>query len=670
VKRALVPVLLFLLAAAYMRLGLFIPIEWTDEGVIVYPIWRVSVGEIPYRDFQQMYGPSLFFLGGHLFRMFGSDLAVLRFFLLGLKAATCVMVYLGALRVSKPPFALIAYALAVVLGGLAWPISTTPYASYFGTALCLAGVLSFLALERRLLLGCAVAGLCFGFAATFKQTSGAFAFLSLCLFLLIDAGAMVESDPNRPPSRGLAICVRISRWFVLFVTAAVAVIYLAPRNPLWNLTLLLTPTLFLVGHLALREARGGQGLDQQLRSFGGMIALSLAFLLPLAGYALFYLHLGLGSEILFNTVSGLPSAVDWISPFPAPSSTFLLWQLASLGTIAAVMISSRQSTPPAPNNRHLAVGSLLAVSALALVTLIVKGWQARADEWWFWGSSDLLMGLPFVLVWMAILSVVRSGGANPPGGPSSDSPRERRALALFACYATMALLWLYPAADIWHVVALLPSCLPLLAYGLDGLWRLPYINGQNPDMKDQNPHGWRLRAGLLIGLLVLVLLVPGMRDLLWERRAKPAFAESLPRATGITGDSALYSPTRSGGKLVRYLNEDQRRDEPIFILSAKSLFYFLTDRKSPVQEFEYILYLTAYDSIREEIARALIDESDLIQRIRDVRPLIVDDDFDDHSENVRLMYPRFAQFIRNHYQQVEEFGRFRVLRWSAQETNP
>ena len=117
-KNALGLVLLFLLAAAYMRLGLFIPIEWTDEGVIVYPMWRVAEGELPYRDFQQMYGPSVFFLGGWLFRIFDSDLAVLRYFLLAIKAATCVLVYLGARRISAPLFACIAYSLAVVLAGL------------------------------------------------------------------------------------------------------------------------------------------------------------------------------------------------------------------------------------------------------------------------------------------------------------------------------------------------------------------------------------------------------------------------------------------------------------------------------------------------------------------------------------------------------------------------
>jgi len=44
VNRALGIALLFVLAAAYLRLGMFIPIEFTDEGVIVYPIWRVAEG--------------------------------------------------------------------------------------------------------------------------------------------------------------------------------------------------------------------------------------------------------------------------------------------------------------------------------------------------------------------------------------------------------------------------------------------------------------------------------------------------------------------------------------------------------------------------------------------------------------------------------------------------
>ena len=168
----------------------------------------------------------------------------------------------------------------------------------------------------------------------------------------------------------------------------------------------------------------------------------------------------------------------------------------------------------------------------------------------------------------------------------------------------MALLSLYPAADIWHILALLPACLPLLAYGLERFWQAPGAQGRAAG-------GWRLGAGAAIAGFVLVLLFPAVHDVVRARGIAPAFKQSLPRATGIRGGSGLYMSTRSGGKLVRFLMQEPQRDEALFILSAKSLFYFLADRVSPVQEYEYILYLVAADLIREEPARKLVDQDEL-----------------------------------------------------------
>lgn len=53
-RRMLGTAFLFALAMAYLRLGLFIPLEFSGEGMIVYGIWRVSEGELPYRDFHQI----------------------------------------------------------------------------------------------------------------------------------------------------------------------------------------------------------------------------------------------------------------------------------------------------------------------------------------------------------------------------------------------------------------------------------------------------------------------------------------------------------------------------------------------------------------------------------------------------------------------------------------
>ena len=502
--------------------------------------------------------------------------------------------------------------------------------------------------------GCAVAGLCFGLAATFKQTSGAFGFLALALYLLTEKGDWKGRLGGVPTS-----LIRAGRWFVLLFTVAVAIFYLAPHNPFWNFALLLTPVLFLTGHLAMRERRGEVDTESQLRGFWGTVTLSLAFVLPILGYGLLYVSLGLGAEILFNTVSGIPPVVNWISTFPVPTISFGLWQLACFGGFASVALWGGRSPTTMRGWRMRRFGGLLVLSLLAIGALVVKGWQARGDDWWFWGSSDLLFAVPFVLVWLSLAEQVRLLRDEEP----SKTPRQRRAFVLFACYGPMALLSLYPAADIWHILALLPACLPLLANLLERFWQFSEEEGRGAS-------AWRIGAGAAIGIFTLVLLLPAVHDVLRERGMKPAYAKSLPRATGVRGGSGVYMSTRSGGKLVRYLTEEQQRDEALYVLSAKSLFYFLTDRVSPVQEYEYILYLVAYDMIHTEKAREFVDEDELIRRIEEVRPLIVDDEFDDHSENVRLMFPRFADFIDSHYREVEKFGAFRVLRWNAKLAHP
>src|SRR6185295_5290474 len=109
------------------------------------------------------------------------------------------------------------YALFVVVWGAPWWVFNAPYANHYGVTLSLAGILVFLSVSR-FRLGCALAGLCFGAAATFKQTSGVFSFLAFVLFLLFEPHA---SAPARQPQR---VCRGreevLLRIFVLIVLAA------------------------------------------------------------------------------------------------------------------------------------------------------------------------------------------------------------------------------------------------------------------------------------------------------------------------------------------------------------------------------------------------------------------------------------------------------------------
>src|SRR5262245_48282692 len=169
--RALELAALFALAAGYFALGAPLTLEWTDEGQIVYPSWRVAQGAMPYRDFHHVYGPSLFYLNGALLRLFDADLAVVRASLVALRAAIAVLAYVLASRLATRPWALAAWLLTVAVFGAPWWIFNTPYANHYALACTCAGLLAYLAAPGTPR-GAGWAGLCVGVAATFKQTNG------------------------------------------------------------------------------------------------------------------------------------------------------------------------------------------------------------------------------------------------------------------------------------------------------------------------------------------------------------------------------------------------------------------------------------------------------------------------------------------------------------------
>src|SRR5207247_9965012 len=115
-------------------------IEWTDEGQIVYPSWRVADGAVPYVDFHHLYGPSVFLLNGALLALFGRDLRTIRLSLVVVKAAVAALVYAAARRLAPRPVAFAAAAVLIAAWGVPIWLCNTPYASYYGSALCLASL--------------------------------------------------------------------------------------------------------------------------------------------------------------------------------------------------------------------------------------------------------------------------------------------------------------------------------------------------------------------------------------------------------------------------------------------------------------------------------------------------------------------------------------------------
>src|SRR6185369_3692477 len=102
-------------------------------------------------------------------------------------------------------------------------------------------------------LACGLAGACFGVAATFKHTTGAFAFAGFALFLLLD-----DTPRSARSSRLVALpdwMVRVARLAVVFGIAAFSLAYLARRDTLWNAFMLFAPGALTLAYAAGRELR-------------------------------------------------------------------------------------------------------------------------------------------------------------------------------------------------------------------------------------------------------------------------------------------------------------------------------------------------------------------------------------------------------------------------------
>ena len=614
-RRGLAALALLCVAAVYFSLSLPLGLELGDGGMILYPSWRVARGAVPYRDFTQLFGPSLFYANAAVLAVFGPDLYALRWVVLAVKLTTVGLVYLGARRVAGPAWALAAAAFATVLWGAPWWLFTTPYANHFALALCLAGLWLSLALPAPLVVRCAAAGLCFGLAATFKQTSGLFGLMALALSLLLaPADERLAGPPWFAGALGAAL-----RWLTLAGSAAVVIAYLAPQQTAWTLLALAAPTAALLVLLARREWRGA--LDPATRAAGaaGILAAGAAAALPLLGYALFFAAHGALRDFVFNTARGLPERVHWFVPYFAPAWPAWVGVAGGVSLLVAARAWGRGA-------------AWRGWAALAALAAIAVGWAVWADA--ALGGANAFGALALVLpllAWAGVAELARA--PRPPAAP-----------ARFAVFAVVSLLFLYPGGDLWHVAMIAPAFLPLAAHlGERGLGEVAPRRGAP------------LR--LAVGGLALLLALPFLHGLVSALLAARGVAPARAGARGIVDPSPRF---RAAAALGDYLA--QRPGAPLLVTGNDSLFYVLAGRDSALAADEFVLYLVSFGVVADDTARELLPEPRVLERLAAAQPTIVEAP---GSERFRRVYPQAAAWIDAHYRAAPAPAPYRVLEWSG-----
>jgi hypothetical protein len=180
-----------LLSALYAGKGLkrgWFP--W-DEGILAQSSMAVLHGELPHRDYLEIYTGGLSYLNAAAFRLFGTNLASMRYMLFLFFLLWVPAFYYAVLRFVSMPV-----AGAVTLLAVAWSIPNYSAAmpswyNLFFATFGLATLLRYIETQnRRWLL---VAGLCGGISCLFK-ISGLYFIAGALLFLLFREAAVPKAE--------------------------------------------------------------------------------------------------------------------------------------------------------------------------------------------------------------------------------------------------------------------------------------------------------------------------------------------------------------------------------------------------------------------------------------------------------------------------------------------
>lgn len=329
-------VLFAVMAASALFVGSHLDRSWfpVDDGALAHSAERVLRGELPHRDFDDVYTGGLAWLNAAAFRLFGTSFWALRLVLFAAFMAWVPSVFYVATRFVRP-----LPAAAVTLLAMVWsvPAYVAPMPSWYNLFLATFGIAAFMRwLEDRRARWLVLAGVAGGLSVLVKVV-GLYYVAGALLFLVFQAreeaaGAATPADARHPVAYRLFVTGTV----LLFACVLVSLVRRAPYLP--ELLHFVLPGLLLAAMLVRDEWRSANGgsltrfttLGRALLPFAAGIALPVAiFLVP-------YLRAGAVADVV-NGVFVLPAR-----RFANASVRMLpLWSLLTLLLPASILLRHR-----------------------------------------------------------------------------------------------------------------------------------------------------------------------------------------------------------------------------------------------------------------------------------------------------------------------------------------
>lgn len=400
--------LLAVLAISVAWVGVRLGRGWMpfDEGTLAQTAERLIQGELPHRDFDDVYTGGLAWLNAGAFKLFGTSLWSMRLVLMAAFVAWVPAVWYVARRFVSP-----LVAGAVTLAAVAWsvPNYTAPMPSWYNLFLAtfgLAAVLHFVeAGGRRWLLAAGIAG---GLSCLVK-IAGLFYIAGVLLFLVFlvhetartTARTTARAQGGTEPLQGTVYAAFVTLSLACFVAALWLLV--SKQRLLPEIVQFVVPGTAIAALLARNEWRQPAGASgARLGALARLLApFLLGVALPVLVFLVPYVQSGaLGA--LFNGVIVLPAKRFGVAVFIVPPlrTTLTILPLVLLVPLAAKV-----------RGRALRVAG--AVVALALVAMLVGTAYSDVLYQGVWLSARMLLP-SLTIAGVFVLSRTRAADAADP----------------------------------------------------------------------------------------------------------------------------------------------------------------------------------------------------------------------------------------------------------------
>ena len=385
-----------------------------DDGSLAHSAERVLQGELPHRDFDDIYTGGLAALNAMAFRLLGTTLWTLRLVLFAVFLAWVPAVYAIARRFAAPVAAGMITLLAVI-----WSVPNYPAAmpSWYNLFLATFGILALLEhLEdgrRRWLVAAGVAG---GLSFLVKVV-GLYYVAGVLLFFVFLAQEQSRADTSAVRQRNVAYAIVVSVGVLLFVAALATLVRNNVRAA--DVVHFYAPGALIAWLLIRREWMESTGTSAE--RFTRLLRLIVPFLLGVALPIALFLVPYLRAHAVGDFVRGvflLPAKRLGITEMSMPP----LWTALALVPLGIVAACSRRAL----TRRETTL--LIAGLALLLVGSRFIPWPYLA----VWSSARHL--LP-ALVLVGVLLVAR-----PRAADESDPLLRTRVMLLLSVTALCSLV--------------------------------------------------------------------------------------------------------------------------------------------------------------------------------------------------------------------------------------